>query len=89
MENSHYGRPQVDRTSPSVTKTSWAPERKVKYGSATTAGVFIVTFLLTHYVLHRALTSAEQNLLPGIVAAVIGWAVAYWVKHEKQILADL
>ena len=63
-----------------------APDRKIKYGAATTVVVYIVSFLLVHYLLHRQLTPTEAGLLPGVVSATIGWVVAYYTKHEKPRL---
>ena len=41
-----------------------APDRKIKYGAATTVVVYIVSFLLVHYLLHRQLHPDRGRATP-------------------------
>jgi hypothetical protein len=64
-------------------------DRKVQYGGTTTAIVFILTFLMVHYVIHRPLTSGEASLLTALVPIAVGWVTAYYTNHFKPVAPRL
>ena len=64
-------------------------DRKVKFGSVASVIVFIVSYLLVRFVLHRQLTTEEQGFILGIVPIAVGWVTAYMTKHDPKLLSEL
>jgi hypothetical protein len=60
-------------------------DRKVKYGSTTSALAGIISGLLVS-LLHKHLTVDEIAAIPALVAIVLGWGVAWWTKHAPRDL---
>jgi intracellular septation protein A len=59
-------------------------DRKVRYGSAASIVVFVVTYVLVNYVLHRQLSTEEQSLVVGLVPLVVGWVTAWFTSHDTN-----